>query len=96
MNYRIIFSTYINSKNTSTPRKKLEQQLVALAKKHGLQGFSLSEQLGYWAGTLEQSHILTLLDIQKDVALNVATDIKSMYEQDAVIVEPINNITWFI
>lgn len=96
MNFEIVFSTYINSKHTQTPRKELEQYLVKLAKDHNIQGFSLSNQLGYWAGELEQSHVLTLLDVNKEMAFAVAADVKAHFEQQAVIVKPITEQVYFI
>lgn len=96
MNYEIIFSTFINKTQASTPRLELEQDLVAIAKVNDVQGFSLRDQLGYWAGELEQSHVLELLDINKATAFAVANQIKSRYSQDAVIVRPVATTVYFV
>lgn len=96
MNFEIVFSTYVNSTGKHTPRKQLETELVRLAKEYNVQGFSLSNQLGYWAGELEQSHVLTLLDVHKEQAFNFAAALKSQYSQDAVIVRPIEQQVYFV
>ncbi len=96
MNFEIIFSTYINATKTTTPRLDLERDLVAIAKVNGVNGFSLRDQLGYWAGELEQSHVLELLDIDKATAFSVAGQIKSKYKQDAVIVRPVTQAVYFV
>lgn len=96
MNFEIIFSTYINATGTQTPRLELEQDLCTIAKVNDVQGFSLRDQLGYWAGTLEQSHVLELLDCPKSKAFSVARQLKAKYSQDAVIVRPVESKTYFI
>lgn len=96
MQYNIIFSTYNNKTKSQATTLELEQYLVELAKRRGITGFSLSQQLGYWSGELEQSHILALLDVDKPRAFAVANDIKQHYKQDAVIVQPIKQTNYFI
>lgn len=96
MNWEIIFSTYVNSTGKHTTRHDLETGLVAVAKANDVQGFSLREQLGYWAGELEQSHVLELLDCPKAKAFSVASQLKAKYEQDAVIVRPVENKVYFV
>ena len=96
MVYEIIFSTYNNKTKQQKKRHELEADLVELAKINGLQGFSLTDQLGYWAGELEQSHILTLLDVNKKTAFDIAEQLKSKYEQQAVIVRPTQQVNYFI
>lgn len=96
MNFEIIFSTYINKTRTQTPRHELEQDLCTIAKVNDVQGFSLRDQLGYWAGELEQSHVLELLDTNKATAFSVARQLKSKYSQDAVIVRPVESKAYFI
>ena len=96
MNYEIIFSTYINKTKTYTPRKQLESDLVDVAKNNNVQGFSLRNQLGYWAGELEKSHVLELLDTSKTVAFEVAQELKQLYKQDAVIVRPVETEVYFV
>jgi len=96
MNYEIIFSTYVNRTKKSTSKYELEQDLVTIAKVNDVQGFSLRDQLGYWAGELEASHVLELLDCDKAKAFSIARQLKSKYEQDAVIVRPVASTTYFI
>jgi len=96
MNYAIIFSTYVNATKKHTPQHELENKLVQIAKEHAINGFSLRNQLGYWAGELEQSHVLELLDTNKAQAFQVANELKTMFIQDAVIVRPIENKVYFI
>lgn len=96
MNFEIIFSTYINKTGKQTDQATLESDLVAIAKQHNIEGFSLRNQLGYWAGELEQSHILELLDTNKAQAFAVANELKTKYEQDAVIVRPVEQKVYFI
>ena len=96
MVYEIIFSTNNNKTKQQKKRHELEADLVELAKINGLQGFSLTDQLGYWAGELEQSHILTLLDVNKKTAFDIAEQLKSKYEQQAVIVRPTQQVNYFI
>lgn len=87
MNYKITFSTYVNQAGTSTPAGTIRDNLVAISKRHNIQGFTLANQTGYWAGELEASHALTLLDTSPEQAKAVALAIKSTYHQDAVILE---------
>lgn len=96
MEYQIIFSTYNNKTKQQKTRLELERDLVELAKQNDLAGFSLTDQLGYWAGELEQSHILTLLDVSKQKAFGLAEQIRDKYEQQAVIVRPVKQINYFI
>lgn len=96
MNFEIIFSTYVNKTGKHTGRQQLETDLVSLAKKHNIEGFSLRDQLGYWAGELEQSHVLELLDTNKAQAFAVANELKTKYQQDAVIVRPVEQKVYFI
>lgn len=96
MNFEIIFSTFVNKTGKHTGQKQLENDLVAIAKTHKIDGFSLRGQLGYWAGELEQSHVLELLDSNKQTAFAVANQLKSQYQQDAVIVRPVENKVYFI
>lgn len=91
MNYKITFSTYVNATGTSTPRKRLLSDLIEIANNNRVQGWTLSDQTGYWAGEVEQSHALTLLDIEPVQAKKVAEAIKLMYSQDAVILEQLPN-----
>jgi len=96
MEYQIIFSTYNNKTKQQKTRLELERDLVELAKQNDLAGFSLTDQLGYWAGELEQSHILTLLDVSKQKAFGLAEQIRDKYEQEAVIVRPVKQVNYFI
>lgn len=96
MNYEIIFSTYNNKTKQQRKRKELEQDLVTLAKQYNIEGFSLQHQTGYWAGELEQSHVLTLLDASKEQAKELAGALKAQYSQDAVILKPVKQVTYFI
>lgn len=91
MNYKITFSTYVNATGTHTNRKALLSDLVAIANVNHVQGWSLSDQTGYWAGEIEASHALTLLDTTPGIARSVAEQLKSRYHQDAVILEPLPN-----
>lgn len=96
MNYQIIFSTYNSKTGVQTERSQLEADLVALANTNSIQGFSLSDQLGYWAGELEQSHVLTLLGVNKRQAFSFAEQLKAHFDQEAVIVKPIKEEVYFI
>lgn len=96
MEYQIIFSTYNNKTKQQKSRLELERDLVEFAKSNDLAGFSLTDQLGYWAGELEQSHILTLLDVPKQKAFGLAEQIRDKYDQQAVIVRPVKQINYFI
>jgi hypothetical protein len=91
MNYKITFSTYVNATGTHTPHKTLLRDLVAIANVNHVQGWSLTDQTGFWAGELEASHALTLLDTTPEIARSVARQIKTQYHQDAVILEPLLN-----
>ena len=94
MNYRVTFSTYINATGKSTGRRTLTRDLVAIANVNHVAGWSLTDQTGYWAGELEASHVLTLLDVAPEQARAVAMLIKNQYHQDAVILEalPVTNL----
>ena len=96
MEYQIIFSTYNNKTKKQKNQLELEADLVALAQLNNLPGFSLSNQIGYWAGELEQSHTLTLLEVNKKTAFEVAEQFKIKYEQQAVIVRPVEQLNYFI
>lgn len=96
MNYIITFSTYVNKTGDVSTTEEVETYLVTLAKKYNIQGFSLTEQLGYWAGETETSYILTLLDSHKRIAVDVAEEVKKHYQQDAVILKPDNSKVYFI
>ena len=87
MNYKITFSTYINATGKHTGSAVLTRDLVAIANVNHVPGWSLQNQTGYWAGELEASHALTLLDIAPEQARAVAEQIKRLYHQDAVILE---------
>lgn len=94
MNYKITFSTYVNATGKHTSRTSLTRDLVALANVNHVAGWSLQDQTGYWAGELEASHALTLLDAAPEQARAVAIQIKQLYSQDAVILEalPVTNL----
>lgn len=96
MEYQIIFSTYNNKTKKQKNRLELERDLVQIAKQNDLTGFSLTDQLGYWAGELEQSHVLSLLDVSKEQAFTIAEQIKEHYKQEAVIVRPVKQVNYFI
>lgn len=89
MNYKITFSTYVNATGTTTNRKRLLSDLIEIANRNHIQGWTLTDQTGYWAGEVERSHALTLLDVEPSQARAVAGLIKHMYSQDAVILEPL-------
>ena len=89
MNYQIIFSTYNNKTKKTGSLKQLEEFLKSIAKDYQLQGFSLSFQLGFWAGEYEKSYILTIFDISKSTAFEVAKRINEHYNQEYSIVKPI-------
>lgn len=89
MNYKITFSTYVNATGESTPRRKLLSNLIEIANRNQIQGWTLTDQTGYWAGEVERSHALTLLDTSPEQARQVAGLIKHMFSQDAVILEPL-------
>lgn len=91
MNYKITFSTYVNATGTHTPKKSLISDLIAIANINHVQGWSLQDQTGYWAGEIEASHALTLLDTTPAIARSIAEQIKQHYHQDAVILEPLAN-----
>lgn len=93
MNYKITFSTYVNATGTHTPKKTLLSDLISIANVNHVQGWSLTDQTGFWAGEIEASHALTLLDTTPDIARTVAEQIKHRYHQDAVILEPLPNIS---
>jgi hypothetical protein len=97
MNYKITFSTYVNNTGKSTGRAQLQRDLVLVAKNNNIQGFTLTDQVGYWAGEIEASHALTLLDTTPQQARAVALALKKRYYQDAVILERLaSNMTEFI
>lgn len=87
MNYKITFSTYVNKTGKSTGITTMQLDLVQIAISNSIQGFTLTDQTGYWAGELEHSHALTLLDTSPEQARQVALELKQLYEQDAVILE---------
>lgn len=89
MNYKITFSTYVNATGTHTAKKTLLSDLIAMANVNHVQGWSLTDQTGYWAGEVEASHALTLLDTTPEIARSVAGQLKRQYKQDAVILEPL-------
>lgn len=89
MNYKITFSTYVNATGKSTPRRTLLSDLLEFANNHKIQGWTLSDQTGMWAGEIEASHALTLLDVEPTDARAMAEQIKKHYSQDAVILEPL-------
>jgi hypothetical protein len=87
MNYRITFSTYVNATGNSTPRKKLLADLIELANGQGVQGWSLTDQTGCYAGELELSHNLTVFDTSSQQAEALAVAIKKHFNQLEVILE---------
>lgn len=87
MNYKVTFSTYVNATGEHTGKKTLQRDLVAIANVNHIQGWSLQDQTGFWAGEVEASHALTLLDVAPEQARAVAEQLKSLYHQDAVILE---------
>lgn len=87
MNYKITFSTFVNSTGQSISKRALQLDLVEIAGRNHIQGFTLTDQTGYWAGELEASHALTLLDTSPAQARKVATELKKHYKQQAVILE---------
>lgn len=89
MNYQITFSTYVNATGQSTPRRTLLSDLLELANNHKIQGWTLRDQTGMWAGEIEASHSLTLLDVEPVNARAFALALKKHYSQDAVILEPL-------
>lgn len=89
MNYQITFSTYVNATGKTTPRSTLLSDLLEFANNAGVQGWTLRDQTGMWAGEIEASHSLTLLDVEPVVAREFAKQIKKHYSQDAVILEPL-------
>lgn len=91
MNYRITFSTYENATGKSIGKTILQRDLQQIASINNIQGFSLTDQIGYWAGEYELSYCLTLLDTTPKIAEAVAVAIKKQYRQDAVILEALAN-----
>lgn len=96
MNWAIIFSTYVNKTKTETKRLQLEQYLVKMAKKSKVDGFSLANQIGYWAGEKETSYTLTIFDINKEKAFQIAGELKKHFKQDSVIIKPIDEQVYFV
>lgn len=91
MNYKITFSTYVNATGEHTPKTRLLRDLAELSGKHKIQGWSLTDSDGYYAGELELSHNLTIFDITPQQAEALARDIKKQYHQLEVILEKLPN-----
>lgn len=87
MNYRITFSTYVNSTGTTTPKTKMLKDLIELANIQQIQGWSLTDQTGCYAGELELSHAMTLFDVEPAQAETLALAIKGHFQQLEVILE---------
>lgn len=87
MNYKITFSTYVNSAGTYTRKTELVQKLADIADGIGVAGFNLSDSTGYYLKTVEPSHALTLFDVPPEVAKKFALQIKKTFSQLEVILE---------
>ena len=96
MNYQVIFSTYNNKTKKTGSLINLEKFLVGLTKEYNIQGFSITSQLGFWAGEFEKSYILTIFDISKATAIDIAKDINEYYNQESSIIKPIKEEVYFI
>jgi len=96
MQYRIIFSAYINNTGTDTRQQDIVKYLNKLSKINNIDGYSLNNQVGYWQGTNETSYILDLIDVTKNKASKIAKNIKKHYHQDAVILQPVKITSEFI
>lgn len=87
MNYKITFSTYVNSTKTYTRKNDLVQMLGVIADSLDISGFNLTDSTGYYLKTVEPSHALTLFDVAPEQAREFASIIKATYKQIEVILE---------
>lgn len=91
MRYDIKFSTFVNNTGSEASREELLSFLNALASKEGIEGYTLVNSVGYWAGVNENSYTLELIGITKAKAVKVANSLKEAFNQDAVILIPVKN-----
>lgn len=87
MNYKITFSTYVNSTGAHTRKPELLQALADIADGLNIPGFNLTDSTGYYLKTVEPSHALTLFDVAPEQATEFATSIKITFKQLEVILE---------
>ena len=53
---------------------------------YGIDGFTIQEVQGFWQGVAEQSYIITLACEDVNIIERFAESIRSVYDQDAVMV----------
>lgn len=87
MNYKITFSTFVNSTGKHTRKAELVQKLADIADSLDVAGFNLADSTGYYLKTVEPSHALTLFDVAPEQAKAFALEIKTAYQQLEVILE---------
>lgn len=87
MNYKITFSTYVNSTGKHTRKPELLAKLAEIADGLDISGFNLSDSTGYYLKTVEPSHALTLFDVAPEQAREFATSVKAAFQQIEVILE---------
>lgn len=87
MNYKITFSTYVNSTKTYTRKPEVLEVLATIADGLDIPGFNLTDSTGYYLKTVEPSHGLTLFDVAPEQARDFATTIKTTFNQIEVILE---------
>ena len=63
----------------------------------GIDGFAIQEVQGYWQGVPEKSYIITVAtDKSSDIIEQFAESIRSVYDQDAVMIAYPNGSVKFI
>lgn len=62
----------------------------------GIDGFTMQEVLGYWQGVPEKSYIITVATDNEGAIDKICERLRSMYNQDAVMVTYPDNSVKFI
>jgi len=63
---------------------------------HGIDGFTISKQNGYWQGEPEVSFKIEVATDKKQTIVEIATSLRDSYNQDSVMVTMPDNTVEFI
>lgn len=96
----VINFTYYRASNSpiANLRAKLsfKKKLIEVTQRHGVQGFTLVTTLGAWQGKTEPSYQLTVVNIDRKVVIDMATEMRDVWQQDSVMVTDDKGKVYFV
>ena len=86
------YSDFVNKQRFD----KMPEIVANTLTNYGIDGFTIQEVQGFWQGVAEKSYIITVACEDVNIIERFAESIRSVYDQDAVMVTYPDNFVKFI